>query len=322
MTSPPVFEGEPFLEDVSGVGRSGFAVCSFFSPGEGYERYAERLIASCRRFGLPFSVWRAPAVHCSISLRGTGDLRFTKPAFIHSCLDRLRGAGVAYLDVDALLMANPEAFVEARAAGQEFAIYNWLADPHNEAYLPANQKLVSSEPRSAFYVFSHRVEWRSTEQLICSGVAQFWLDTAGARALLARWQATIAANPRSADDQSLNFAFNNPPPGTAAPRSRWLDKAYARYPWWPHVDPVVLHPAIPALGQPVAEIAEADGRRTVHLDRCDRNETATLFPRDGGVDVSTGIEFRIGADGRLEPTGRYPGRFWVYPEDPAPGELS
>jgi hypothetical protein len=322
VTAPASFEGERFLEDLRGLDRAGLAVCAFLSAGDGYERYAQRLAVSCRRFGLPHSIWRVRAVHCSISLRGTGDLRCTKPSFIGHCLDQLGGAAVAYVDVDTLFMARPQAFTDARASGCDFAIYNWLDDPHNETYLPANHKLISPDPKSSFYMFSHRVEWASAEQLICSGVTQFYADSAAARALLARWQQTIAVNPRAADDQCLNFAYNNPGEDATAMRSLWLDKAYARSPWWPHVEPVVLHPAIPALGQLHAAVTEAEGRRSIYLERCTPNDTPTLFPRDGGVDVTSGVTFHIDAQGHPQPAGRYTGRFWIYPEDPAPGELS
>lgn len=321
MTGRPGFAGEPFLEDLDALGAAGFAVCAFFTPGDGYERYARRLAAACARFGLPHSLWRVPAVHSSISLRGSADLGQTKPAFIGRCLDRLGGAAVAYLDVDAIVTARPQAFFDAGAGGHDFAIYNWLNDAHNEAYLPANHKLVSPEPQTSFYLFSHRVEWLSSEQLNCSGVAQWYRDSAPARALLEGWQRVIAGNPRSADDQCLNFAYNNPVPGTPQPRTLWLDKSYARCPWWPHVAPVVLHPAIPALSQPFAPVAESGTQRSIHLDRCDPNETPPLFPRDGGVDVRTGIVFRLDGAGHPQPVGRYEGRFWIYAEDPAPGEL-
>lgn len=322
MTATGGFAGEPFLEDLRDLDRTGFAICAFFSTGDGYERYGRRLADSCRRFELPHSVWRAPAVHCSISLRGSPDLRFTKPSFIGFCLDRLAGAGVAYLDVDTIVAAHPQAFFDARAGRRDLAIYNWLADPHNEAYLPANRKLVSPEPESHFYLFSHRVEWTGTVQLNCSGVTQFYADTPGARALLAGWQQVIAENPRAADDQSLSFAHNNPVPGAPPVNALWLDKSYARCPYWPHVQPVILHPAIPAVGQPHAALVESGGRRWIHLDRCAPNTTPLLFPREGGVDASTGITFRLDAAGRPQPTGHYGGRFWIYSEDPAPGEVA
>ncbi len=322
MTAAGGFEGELFLEDLGGLDRTGFAICAFLSAGGGYERYARRLVDSCRRFGLPHSVWRVPAVHCSISLRGAPDLRFTKPSFIAFCLDRLAGAAVAYLDVDTLVMAHPQAFFTACATRCDFAIYNWMSDPHNEAYLPANHKLVSTDERSNFYLYSHRVEWLSAEQLTCSGVTQFYANTAAARGLLAGWQQTIVENPRSADDESLSFAHNNPQTGTPPLRPLWLDKAYARYPFWPHVAPVILHPPIPAIAQPFTPVIESDQRPRIHLDRCTKNTTPTLFPRDGGVDARTGVTFHLDAQGRPQRDGHYGGRFWIYSEDPAPGEIT
>jgi len=312
------FEGEPFLEDLGALRTTGFAVCAFLSAGGGYEAYARRLAESCRRFQLPFSVWRAPAVHHSISWRGSPDTRYTKPSFITHCLDRLGGAGVAYLDVDTLVVARPEAWLEARRDGRDFAIYNWLHDPHNEAYLPNNHKLVSAEPQSNFYTFSHRVEWCTSEQLNCSGPSQYYADSAAARGLLDHWQRTVTANPRSADDHSLNFAFNNPLPRQPPLNPLWLDKAYARYPWWPHVAPVILHPAIPALAQPFAAVKGPAGEPAIHLDRCTPNETPLLFPRDGGVEVRSGTVFRLDPQGHPQPVGRYPGRFWIYGEDGVP----
>ncbi len=317
MTASARFEAEPFLEDLAGLERAGFAVCSFFTPGDGYERYARRLAASCRRFGLPHSLWRVPAVHCSISWRGSPDLRFTKPSFIWFCLDRFAGSSVVYLDVDTLVAAQPQRFFDARESGCDFAVYNWFSDPHNEAYLPANHKVASPEAESSFYLFSHRVEWCSATQLNCSGSTQFYGNSPAARALLAGWQQTIAANPRAADDQCLNFAHNNPASDSAPLQTLWLEKAYIRCPWWPHVEPVILHPAIPALSQPFVAVTETAERRLVHFEHCTRNETPTVFPRDGGVDTSTGIVFRLDAEGRPQPSGNYAGRFWIYGEDPA-----
>lgn len=318
MTSRHGFEGEPFLEELGKLGTTGFAVCAFLSEGGGYEHYARRLAESCRRFDLPFSIWRAPAVHKSISWRGSADTRFTKASFITHCLDRLGGAGVGYLDVDMLVLDRPEAWFAAAREGRDFAIYNWMHDPQNEAYLPANGKLVSPDPQSSFYVYSHRVAWRSSDQLNCSGATQYYADSPGARGLLARWQEAVAANPRSADDQCLNFAYNNPGAGDPAPDTLWLDKAYARCPWWPHVAPVILHPTLPNQSQPFVPVTGPAGEPPIHLDRCAPNDTPVLFPRDGGVEVRSATIFRIDQDGHPQPVGRYPGRFWIYNEDGVP----
>jgi hypothetical protein len=308
------FEGDVFLEDLAGLDRTGYAVCAFFTGGDGFERYARRLAGSCRQFGLPHSLWRAPAIHNSITLRGTGDLRFTKPAFIAFQMDRLAGAGVVYLDVDTLYVAEPRFLADARATGHDFAVYNWLADPHNETYLPVTGRLSPPPGAPDLYRFHHRMEWRSTDQLVCSGLHQYYGPTPAARALLADWYQAIARNARAADDFCLSFAYNNPPAGRPALKPLWLDKACVRLPWWPHVEPVLLHPDLPALAQPFVPIDESSGRRTVYLDRCTPNGTTPVLPRDAVVDVRTGTIGRL-LDGKLQPTGRYPGRFWTYPEE-------
>lgn len=309
----PGFEGEIFLEDLRELDRSGFAACAFFTPDDRLERYAGRFARSCERLRLPYSVWRTPAVHPSISIRGAGDLRFTKPSFILANLDRLAGSDVAYFDADTCLITTPLSLVEARMSECDFAVYNWLADPHNEAYLPVSRKIASEERESDLYVFTHRVTWSSSEQLICSGPTQYYANTPAARALLAAWQAAIAANPRSADDKCLDFAHNNSIARGGALRSLWLDKAYARDPWWPHVEPVVLHPDIPTLTRAHVPVNESAGRKRVDTARCVPNETPLIFPKDCAVDTRTGVVYRVAADGRLTEIDRYPGRFWIYP---------
>jgi len=312
MAAGAKFEGEVFLEDLRELDRTGFAACAFFTPDDRLERCARRFARSCERLGLPYSVWRAPAVHPSISARGTGDLRFTKPSFIGWALDRLAGNDVAYFDADTCLVAAPLGLVEARMSGCDFAVYNWLADPHNAAYLPANRRIASGERASDLYAFTHRVTWSSAEQLICSGATQYYAHSAAARELLVAWQAAIAANPRSADDKCLDFAHNNALGRGLPLRRRWLGKAYVRCPWWPHVEPIVLHPDIPALAQTHVPVDESDGRKRVDTARCVPNETPLLFPQGCAVDTRTGIVYRIAPDGRLQETDRYPGRFWIY----------
>ena len=309
------FEGKVFLEDLREQERVGFVVCAFFTPGDGFEAYARRLARSCQGFGLPYSLWLAPAVHRSISLRGSTDLRFTKASFITFNLDRLPGVAVAYLDVDAYFVAEPTSLVRARASQCDLAIYNWLNDPHNEAYLPANGRLASGHQASDTYVFSHRVLWSSSEQLICSGMTQYYGNTAPARLLLEAWQQTIAGNSRSADDECLNYAHNNAVLDGLRLHSLWLDKAYARCPWWPHVEPVVLHPDIPARGQLSRAVEPAGNRRCIYLERCVANDTPALFPPDGGVDTRTGTVFRHGPDKQPIPVGHYAGPFWIYDEN-------
>lgn len=318
MSRNEAFRGAGYQEDLAALPTTGYAVCAFFTPGDGFERYADRLAASCRQFGLPYSLWCAPAIHRSVTLRGTTDLAYTKSSFIRFCLDRLAGAGVAYLDVDTMLVSSPVAFDDIRASGADFAVYNWFADPHNEAYLPAGHRLGPVMPGGLPYLFSHRVERCSSDQLNCSGVTQYYAPSPAARALLLRWQEVIADNPRSADDQCLSFAYNNGTGRFPAVKAHWLGKPYARSPWWPHVEPVVLHPDIPAQNQPFVPPGTPEGHQAFYPERCRVNAAEPVFPRDGGVDVASGVVFRIDVTGRPHPVGRYPGRFWLYDRNGQP----
>jgi hypothetical protein len=310
------FEHELFLESRATLDSTTFLVCAFFTRGSDLlERSAERLARSCEKFELPYRIYRVPHVHQSISLRGTDDLRFTKANFIAFNLERFPDKDVLYMDADTLFMQRPSVLLGLKRSACDFAVYNWLGDPQNAAYAPANRKLRSPERESDFYVFTHRVEWSSTDQLICSGAVQYYGNSPAARGLLQAWHRVIAHNPRSADDKSLDFAYNN----AAAPselRTEWLDKSYVRYAWWPHVEPVVLHPAMPASGQP-PPLAESPGARRLYLERCTRNTAEPLFPAGCTVDTTTGIVYRIEDGKRLIPCGRHDGRFWIYPEDVA-----
>ncbi len=311
------FEHELFLEGRATPDSTPFLVCAFFTGGSDlFERCAVRLARSCEKFELPYSIYRVPRVHQSISLRGTDDLRFTKANFIAFNLERFPDTDVLYMDADTFFMQRPSVLLGLRQDACDFAVYNWLSDPHNEAYVPANRKLRSGERESDFYVFSHRVEWTSSDQLICSGAVQYYGNTRPARALLQAWQRVIVDNPRSADDTCLSFAYNNPIEGTRL-RTRWLEKSYIRHAWWPHVEPVVLHPAMPTSGQAHLPPAESPDRRRLYLERCARNTAEVLFPAGCTVDTTTGIVYRIEDGKRLVPVGRHDGRFWIYPEDVA-----
>jgi hypothetical protein len=125
----------------------------------------------------------------------------------------------------------------------------------------------------------------------------------------------IGDNPRSADDKCLDFAYNNDIDGCACLRSTWLDKSQLRQPWWPQVEPVVLHSPLPSASRARALVAESDTQKRVHLDRCAENRSALLFPADCAVDTTTGIVYRIEEGKRLVRCGKYDGRFWIYPED-------
>jgi hypothetical protein len=313
---PTPFEHELFLESRAALDSTTFLVCAFFTRGSDlFERCAVRLARSCERFELPYSIYRVPHVHQSISPRGVDDLRFTKANFIAFNLERFPDKDVLYMDADTFFMQRPSVLLGLKRSACDFAVYNWLCDPQNEAYVPANRKLQSKERESDFYVFSHRIGWTSSDQLICSGGVQYYGNTRPARALLQAWQRVIGDNPRSADDQCLDFAYNNPSSGCTPLRSTWLDKSHLRHPWWPQIEPVVLHPPLPSASRAHAPLAESGTHKRVHLDRCARNLSAPLFPVDCAVDTTTGIVYRIEEGKRLVQCGRHDGRFWIYAED-------
>jgi len=314
---PIPFEHRVFRENHERFDSTGFVVCAFFTPNDHQlERCAVRLANSCERFQLPYSIYCMPGVHRSISMRGGDDLGLTKPNFVAFNLERFPGRDVFYMDADTFFTQRPSALLGLKEAGCEFAVYNWLSDPHNDAYVPANRRLGSGERESDFYVFSHRVEWASDDQLICSGAVQYYGNSPPARALLQAWQRVIADNRSSADDKCLDFAYNNDG-DRAQLRVKWLDKSHLRYAWWPHVEPVVLHPAMPTFGQPHLPPAESPDRRRLYLGRCTKNTAEVLFPAGCTVDTATGTVYRIEDGRRLIPFGRHDGRFWIYPEDVA-----
>ena len=39
----------------------------------------------------------------------------------------------------------------------------------------------------------------------------------------------------------MDYLWNNRPAELASLRAAWLPKAYARYAWWPYIEPVVNH---------------------------------------------------------------------------------
>jgi hypothetical protein len=254
-----------------------------------------------------------PEIHKSLSPSGTGDLTFTKANFIYFNLMRFPGKNVLCLDVDMFFMDHPDDIVKASESGYDFAVYNWLHDEHNEAYLPVNGKLEAGNRSSDFYVFSHSVNFLSEEQLLGSGGVQFYRNSPGARHLLELWQTVISENPDYADDQCLDYAYNNFISDSRNVKAFWLDKAYIRFPWWPHVKPVILHPALCSVKKR-SQLAEKDGRKRFYPERCEKNMSEFLFPGDCIIDTGKRILMKFVNDQLVE---RIPIRqdFWIYPED-------
>ena len=174
-----------------------------------YRAEAERLAASCERFGLAYDLHAVPTVHHSISARGTDDLSFTKANFIRHML-AAHVKPVLYMDVDCEILSPPVLIDELVRSRHDFAIYNWCADASNEFYMPIELGGNGApETGKRYYRPAGSVLWQSDKQLLCSGCVQFYRPSLAARALLKKWHQTIASMDGCADDMVLDFTFNN-----------------------------------------------------------------------------------------------------------------
>jgi hypothetical protein len=265
-----------------------------------HARFGVRLADSCRARSLPLALFEVPTVHRSISVKGSDDPRYTKSHFIRFLLDRFERP-VLYLDVDCVVAQHPARIDELLEARVDFAIFNWYAEEHTEAYVPTEVTLQDGAARrvtsNRFYRFSHSIDTRCERQLFCSGAVQWWNRTAPAVTLLEQWQRTIERSPGSADDHCLDLAFNNYPAGAAHLRSAWLPKAYARYAWWIYERPVIDHPQIPAPVDGFAPLLELDGQRRIYTQHLRRAEVEHVFPKDCLIDTRTRTMLRLGDQG-------------------------
>ena len=173
-----------------------------------FESQAIRLCQSLDSFQTPYSIYEVPSVHTSISSRGTGDLEFSKPGFILRAMEMFE-MPVLYVDVDMVFRKLP-VFVENPAgSATDFAVYNWLADSNNDAWVPVAVEAASGESsRGRYYAFSHTVDLYDERQLLCSGAVQYHSGSRSSRKLLDAWLETIRHMPTTSDDELLHYAFN------------------------------------------------------------------------------------------------------------------
>jgi hypothetical protein len=246
-----------------------FIVCAMFTPD--YRAKTERLAASLERFNLAHALFEVPQVHRSISLRGGDDLNASKPRFIAAML-RQFGKPVLYVDADVIFRQPPDLIAALCSEGCDFAIYNWLADPMNDAWRP--------EPGARFWKFYFSVDMASDSQLMASGAVQLWRGSDPAFTLLADWEQALLRHPRSEDDHCLDFAYNHG--DRTGLRPRWLPKAYARYAFWIYVAPVIDHPEFPA---PVTGHFEQLGSARFRTAELRRVTKRMPFARDAVVDA-------------------------------------
>jgi hypothetical protein len=278
-----------------------YLVAAMFT--DGYSEKAERLARSCREHGLPHLICQVPQVHRSISPKGGTDLRFTKANFIHSLLDA-HNRPVLYVDADCFISEFPAKIEALVRRGYDFAIYNWLAEEHTESYVPVEVTLnVGGKMQTfanRFYRFSHRIDYYTLDQLICSGATQLYNNTREARNLLRRWHEVILMYPESADDQCLDYAFNNPTGSGPTAKAGWLPKAYARYAWWIYERPVINHPDMPYQGDAFRPIPDSSHGKRFYPERAELRKVEYYFPRDCLIDTERRMLIK-GHDGQLIP---------------------
>lgn len=290
-------------------------VCSMFTPtnDEKYFKLADRLISSCKKYSLPYAVYKVSNVHTSINLDGTDSPLYTKSNFILFNMERFQDKNILYVDVDMIFMDYPQIILEIDNSETDFAIYNWLNDVHNEAYMPIVQNIGGRTTFSEFYVYSHSIDYFSTEQLICSGGVQFYRNDPKAKRLLRIWQEVIERNPMVADDECLDFAFNNLSDEDEKISVRWLDKSYLRLPWWPHVRPVILHPSIPFAGGHRVSFPPDNERKRFYPEKCEKKTVPYYFPIDCIVDTKRHLLLKV-KDLSIIDIRKIQQEFWIYEE--------
>ena len=280
-----------------------------------HARFGERLADSCLTHSLPLALYEVPLVHRSIDPRGSEDMRYTKPNFIRFLLDRYR-CPVLYLDVDCVIAERPLRIDDLLAARVDFAIFNWLAEEHTEAYVRAeNVRGEGLRPGTQFdrlYRFSHSIDWMCATQLLASGAVQWYASSPAAKELLMLWQSVIERSPRSADDKCLDFAFNHYPASGPALTAAWLDKAYARYAWWIYQRPVIDHPEFPSLGEGFEPLHALDGKPRINLAKVRQQHVRYMFPKECLLDVHARLIYRL-EEGAWRVVGDLTAPLWLGP---------
>lgn len=285
--------------------RAAYVLGGMFTPD--YAGRAERLRKSCEALGIPHALFELDAVHSSISRRGRAHPALTKANFIATLLERYRRP-ILYLDIDCVVCERLPLVDEMVAGGVDFAIFNWAAEPDNEAFVPVDVALHGKVIRDRFFIYSHRVKRHAEDQLMASGCVQFYRPTPAAGALLRAWHEAVLRFPRGADDQCLSYAFNNRGPELQALHARWLPKAYARIFSWIDVKPVIDHPELPADDTGFAALPESGDLRWFYVERSEPVEPR--YSETSVIDVRDRLLYEI-VDGRLVLVAPTEQQYWV-----------
>ena len=167
-------------------------------------------------------------------MSGSEDMRFTKHNFILSCLERYQ-TNILFLDIDLIVMSYPHIFDFIQT---DFAIYNWLADLENTAY--------TYDQKKNKYIPSHEIRFYSSDQMIGTGPVHYWKPTEANKILLTQLSEFLSRTPYASDDHMIDIFYNFRDFDISA---TWLPKEYCRFPWHPHIKPIILHTDIPAPAQ-------------------------------------------------------------------------
>jgi|GEM_PF-1561645 len=304
-----------YKENLQFVDKYPFITCAMFTPNKPeFFEYADRLALSCEKYKLPYTIYIVPEIHKSLSPAGKDDPYFTRTNLIYYNLLRFPEKNILCLDADMFFMDYPDRFVEISDSGYDLAVYNWLNDKHNEAYIPVNRKIEAGNRHSDLYMFSHCIGFFSSEQLFCSGGVQFYRNSLEAKYLLELWQALIVSYPDYAEDQCLDFVYNNFILHQRNLKAYWLDKSYLRFPWWPHVKPVIIHPGLPSGGRS-RQLNQINNRQHFYVERClPKNWNEMIFPRDCVIDTKEHALFRIVNNQLVDPRPIQQ-EFWIYPDE-------
>ncbi|HYE63199.1 MAG TPA: hypothetical protein VD997_14485 [Phycisphaerales bacterium] len=181
-------------------------VISYYTPDGNYRAYADKLRASCDRFGIRHMIEELPSR--GEWVRNIG----LKPRFTLEKLQQTSGP-VVWMDADCEIMQKPTLLEDDR---YDLMIYNWYAEPN-----PGVRFLDPTRLGAA------------------SGVFKIGHSRAAVE-FMRRWVGLCDLNPGARDDVIMSYVFETS--RGLRLRTRWLPKAYNRMDsHWPGVTPVINH---------------------------------------------------------------------------------
>ena len=219
--------------------KNDFTIISFFT--ENYIKKADRLICSLNNFDLNYKIYKIPNIHFSKSIKGNNDISYSQPGLILDCINSLNSS-VLYVDVDMVFKEKPKKILYFEKNKIDFAIYNWFEDKDNDAFQPVEATIKGKN--YTFYKRTHSIDYfnDSFTQLYSSGGVSFHSKSNLSKRILNEWMKNISLYPKSPDDQTLDFTYNNIKDDLKKIKTYWLDKSYCRCRFWIFTKPIIDHP--------------------------------------------------------------------------------